>query len=314
MHNVTKVKCVQASQCSTTGKKIFTLEMEYPRVIHSQLLTHGVFSKNSSSTRAVPLKAAIAQLVENPAEYVWTKNQSGMQGEVIPQSDHKTLNRVLEMARNSAISFAEYLNDAEDTGGLGVHKQNAGRLLEPFQNIKIVLTSTEWKNWDWLRYHPDAQGEISDLAVAMKEARDNADVMIINKDEWHVPYVERLLVNGNVEYRANDETISSSEAKLISSSVCAQLSYRKADTSLQKAIKMSGMLIDGERVHASPFEHQATPVSKTIDCGDFAAIFFNLPSGVTHVDVDGTICSANFKQWIQHRQLIKNHDGEKLSD
>jgi hypothetical protein len=311
------VTCVQASRCALTDKKIFTLELEYPRVVHSQLLTHGVFSKNSSSTRAVPLNAAIDQINANPAKYIWTKNQSGMQGTVI-EDDHD-LEEVFHTAKENAMFFASKLQT------LGAHKQNAGRLLEPFQNIKIVLTSTEWENWDWLRNHEDAQGEIADLARAMKEARDTAEIMDLKPGEWHVPYVNRERVNTNgagsyIRYFLGnklveaEEDLSVEQAKKVSMSVCAQISYRKADNSVTKAERMEGMLVDGNRVHASPFEHQAMAFDRMHPTGfDISEGPEYWPEGVTHMRRDGTFGSGNFVGWIQHRQLIKNHDGANLT-
>lgn len=326
--NVSTVTCVQASKCIRTGKMIHTLELEYPRSIHAQLLTHGVFSKNSSSTRAVPLHAAIKQLRENPAGVIWTANQSGMQGNVIPESATIMPNRVMGLARESMIGFAEFLNDKFEDGGLGIHKQNAGRLLEPFQNIKIVLTSTEWENWDWLRIHKDAQGEIADLAAAMKQARDTAEVMELQPGEWHVPYVERRRENTNgagdyIEYFITDlengaTTLTPREAKKVSMSVCAQISYRRADDGLEKATKMEGMLVDGHKVHASPFEHQATPISESTgdrqDPVNDARHINTWEEGITHLRRDGQFGSGNFVGWIQHRQLVKNHDGANITE
>ena len=308
---VSEVRCVQASRCSSTGKEIFTLECSYPRVIHSQLLTHNVFSKNSSSTRAVPLEAAIKQVLENPAKVIWTANQSGMQGNVITDEEQLL---TAENTQNTAMLSA--IDSAREHSDNNIHKQNAGRLLEPFQNIKIVLTSTEWENWDWLRIHEDAQGEIADLATAMKEARENAEVMEIGEGEWHVPFVhrERGAETGDLYYMLLGESgfpaeLTPEEAKAVSVSVCAQTSYRKADYSLEKARKMSGMLLNGHKVHASPFEHLATPVPdlprNTMNVTEFLA---NMPEGVTHIDRFATPCSGNFKNWIQYRQLIKNHD------
>jgi hypothetical protein len=306
-----KVEMIQASRCKNTGKEIFTMVCEYPRVIHAQLLTHGVFSKNSSSTRAIPLKTAIQQVRDNPSKVIWTENRAGMQGNVI--TDQHIVSRLNCKHRNeleNVISFVETLEAA------GVHKQNAGRYLEPFQNIKIVLTATEWENWDWLRIHEDAQGEIADLALAMKEARDNADIMEIGEGEWHVPFVGRVRTTDDKLNYVNTETsdasqinLSVEEAKAISVSVCAQTSYRKADYSLEKALKMKGMLTTGHKVHASPFEHQATTVPKlpsnTMPVSNF---LMRMPKGVTHMDRAATPCSGNFKQWIQLRQLIPNHD------
>lgn len=302
---VSTATCVQASRCTNTGKEIFTLELEYPRVVHSQLLTHGVFSKNSSSTRAVPLKAAIQQIKDSPAKYIWTDNQSGMQGEVSSSDKVDIYESLFSDAQYEAIRAATLLSDA------GAHKQNAGRLLEPFQNIKIVLTSTEWENWDWLRDHEDAQGEIADLARAMKEARDTADIMEIGEGEWHVPFVdrERGAETGQLYYLVDGYQVTEDEAKQVSVSVCAQVSYRKADYALDKANKMKGMLVDGHKVHASPFEHVATPVpelpSNTMIVSDF---LMRMPEGVTHIDRYATPCSGNFKNWIQLRQLVERHD------
>ncbi len=58
--------------------------------------------------------------------------------------------------------------------------------------------------------------------------------------------------------------ISLSEAIKISASLCAQVSYRKADESLDKAIKIHDRLVKSIPVHASPFEHQATPTKSNI--------------------------------------------------
>lgn len=302
-----KVEMIQASRCKLTGKEIFTMICEYPRAIHAQLLTHGVFSKNSSSTRAVPLKAAFAQVRENPSKVIWTENRAGMQGNVV--TDPTKLNRLNCKHLNELERTIEFVETLE---AAGVHKQNAGRYLEPFQNIKIVLTSTEWENWDWLRIHEDAQGEIADLATAMKGARDNADIMEIGEGEWHVPFVDRehCPQTGNLLYFVQQGLqVTIDEAKAVSVSVCAQTSYRKADYSLEKANKMMDMLTTGHKVHASPFEHQATPIpTYDIDAGDFTSIMFNLPVGVTHIRRDGSMGSGNFIGWIQHRQLIKNHD------
>lgn len=304
------VVCVQASRCLRTGKLIFTLECEYPRAIHAQLLTHGVFSKCSSSTRAVPLEAAIKQLLENPAQYLWTTNKSGMQGEVLKDLDKiASADRLFHMAKMNMIHIARNMSSGR-SWGQNIHKQNSGRLLEPFQNIKIALTSTEWENWDWLRDDEDAQGEIADLAKAMRLARENAHVMDLDVGDWHVPYVERMKPPaGPIKYWDCDgNEITAEQARKVSASVCAQTSYRKADESLEKSERIESVLVNGRKVHASPFEHQATPVPEISTAGSFAEVMASLPEGVTHMRKDGKSGSGNYVDWIQHRQLIKGHD------
>ena len=306
MNQVSKVECIQASMCEMTGKKIFTLVCEYPRSIHSQLLTHAVFSKNSSSTRAIPIAKAIAQMNAKPAQFIFTHKQSGMQGEVIDTSSE--LFAIAQTAHTvgmrQAMSLSTYMDE------IGVHKQNAGRYLEPFQDIRIVLTSTEWENWDWLRMDGAAQGEIQDLANAMYQAREEADVMHLSEGEWHVPFVIRESnLAGVLEYFTPDENgklmqLSPDEAVNVSMSACAQTSYRKLNTTLEKSEDILPKLFSGKKIHASPSEHQATPIPIIEKLADLSL----LPKGVTHVDRYGCPWSGNFQHWIQNRQLIKGHD------
>ena len=63
-----------------SGKRITTWELRYPRMVHAELMTHRVLSRNSASSRAIPNERLIAQVLEDPAIPVWWgKNQSGMQ-------------------------------------------------------------------------------------------------------------------------------------------------------------------------------------------------------------------------------------------
>ena len=66
---------------SPAGVRLTTMEARYPRFIHSELLTHRVFSRNSSSSsRAVPIRKMIDAVRTDPAMPVWWgRNQAGMQ-------------------------------------------------------------------------------------------------------------------------------------------------------------------------------------------------------------------------------------------
>lgn len=303
----TKVELIQSS-VTEGGTRIDTFILEYPRAIHSQLLTHRVFSKNSSSTRAVPIPKVIEQIEQDPAKFIWTHNQSGMQGSVVTDptlidmanTSHNTLFDVVKQ-------FAELMNRKPEDGGLGLHKQNVGRYLEPFQNIRVCLTSTEWENWDWLRIDPDAQPEIRELATKIKEARDSTVSLFLLPGEWHVPFVDRKPINGRMTYWVESEEVSLTEAINISMSCCAQTSYRKLDVTKEKAEDMIPKLFGGRKVHASPSEHQATPMDVVKDPFDPDS----WQKGITHVDRKGNLWSGNFRHWIQNRQLIPNHDSSK---
>ena len=58
-------------------------------------------------------------------------------------------------------------------------------------------------------------------------------------------------------------------------------------------------------VHASPFEHQASPlgeVKKLMTFKEFDTCQWE--NGVTHMDREYNYWSGNFRGWTQYRQLI----------
>jgi hypothetical protein len=309
-----KVEFIQGS--ISNGIKIPTLVLEYPRAIHAQLLTHRVFSKNSSSSRAVPIKAAIEQIEKEPAEYIWTENKSGMSGNFI--TDSVKINKIQEATSalwNHVKQTVLYLGSKESEGGLNVHKQNAARFLEPFQNIRIVLTSTEWENWDWLRIDAAAQPEIAQLAEMIFEARISNEYMELREGEWHVPFIVRKIDEKDpvklitYHHPETDKELTAVEAIELSMSICAQTSFRKEDYSDEKTENVIDKLFTGKKVHASPSEHQATPIPQFTDYGDNNEEW---PLGITHIDRKHRYWSGNFCGWIQNRQLIPNHDKAKF--
>ena len=222
------------------GDRVTTFELEYPRYLHGQMMTHRVFSRNAASSRAIPIDKVIEHLTTHPIYPEWTENQSGMQGKVIEDSDKlNLLNTLWIVARNNAINVARAMQSA------GAHKQNVNRILEPFQTIKVVLTGTDFENFFNLRCEDDAQPEIQYLANRMRVKLSESTPQELGHGEWHLPYV--------------DTQMPLDEALKVSASCCAQVSYRKHDTSLAKAEKLHDRLINSKPIHASPMEHQCTP-------------------------------------------------------
>lgn len=284
-------KIIAHSKSAVTGKEIVTFELIYPRFIHSELMTHRMFSRNAASSRAIPVTKMIEQVINNPAKPVhWGKNQSGMQAK--EELEEVLLNGVKIDWNKAALSAARV---AESMADFGAHKQLVNRILEPFQWMKTVVTATEWENFFWLRNHEDAQPEIKRLAEVMLEAVKESSTVNLKVGEWHVPYY------GEGYWKEGDSS-SVEDALAISSSCCAQVSYRLLDDSLEKARVIYKRLVESEPVHASPFEHQASPMAFPVENNGCA-----WEEGVTHMTINGEMWSGNFKGWIQHRQLIPNN-------
>lgn len=282
---------------SVNGKRLTTFELEYPRFIHSEFMTHRMLSRNAASSRAIPVKKIIERIEENPAQPIhWGSNQPGMQAK--EELDTKSKCEVSGIWEDSCINAVV---SAEQMLKYNAHKQIVNRILEPYQFIKVVCSATEFDNFFWLRCHEDAQPEIKELADCMYKAYSRCIPETLEPGEWHTPYVSHKNdVDGNCSYYIdfNGETITLSleEALKVSSSCCAQVSFRALDNSLEKACKIYDMLVESKPVHASPFEHQGTPIENKLDWWE--------TEGTTHIDKYEDVWSGNFNGFIQHRQLI----------
>ncbi len=292
-------KIIQSSFNYETGTTIRTYELEYPRYIHAEFMTHRQFSRNSASSRAIPIAAMHQQILAADVEFVnYGMNQQGMQSkQELDLIDKLAVRSLWFSARDYCLSMSEMMASHK------VHKQIANRVTEPWMMMKVVMTTTEIANWTWLRNHSDAQPEIQALAIVMDEAVSKDTPVDLHEGEWHVPYITRKFddCTGQISYYVGTEEVSAEVAIKVSASCCAQVSYRKNDDSIDKATAIYDRLINSEPVHASPVEHQATPI--VIDMFNK----WNKTPGITHIDRDGVLYSGNFRNWIQYRQLIPNH-------
>lgn len=311
--------------------RITTFELTYPRIIHSEFMTHRLFSRNAMSSRAVPIKKMVELIRTNMAMPVrFGSNQPGMQDKGLEHDgmvDVAGFCRKLTGREAWAIAAKRACDMALSLEEAGYHKQIANRLIEPFQMMKTVMTTTEMENFLWLRVDADADPTIEVLANLMKEAMDNSEPEWLPAGVWHTPYVDHVygfgpegdahIFEGYCVLDENDRPVmlTEEEALRISASCCGQVSYRRLDSTKDKALDIYTRLVAGKKVHASPFEHQAREIEETVeDCEYPEAELINAawcPSsweeGITHVDREGNFWSGNFKNWIQHRQLIPGH-------
>lgn len=263
------------------------------------IVVHNCFSRNSASSRAIPVAKIIEQVENNPAMPIhWGKNQPGMQAKQELSGVQKE-----EVYESWIASAKEAASRAKIMNMTGAHKQIVNRILEPYQIMKVLVTATEWQNFFHLRDHEDAQPEIKELAVQIKKAMQESVPDKLECGMWHLPYIVTKFEQGEQTYWLDAETeVSLEDAQKVSCSACAQVSYRKLDTSLEKAKEIYKKLVESEPVHASSFEHVAC-------CEDTSGL--NLVSelcyGMTHIDTAENVWSGNFRDWVQFRQLLPNH-------
>ncbi len=222
--------------------RLTTMEVVMPRFLLAEFNTHRVFSRNSASSRAIPVKERIKQVQENPfVPEAFGKNRAGMQAaEDIDEVAQNHARAVWLQAAKDAIRAAQSLLNAD------VHKQHANRVLEPFAWHTVVVTSTEWANFFALRTHKAAQPEMQIVARLMRDAYDLSHPDELGVGEWHLPYIDNEDKPGRIETQIK-----------ISVSRCAAVSYERQDAEKSEAqlIERHDMLKNG--AHWSPFEHQA---------------------------------------------------------
>ncbi len=258
-------KIILASQ-SANQHEIYTYVLKYPRFIHPQLMTHRVFSRNVSSSRAIPTeKMTRTAIVSNIRPVAWESERTGMSpGRTLTDSNGISADMIWDDARNSAMHYAQQLSD------LGVHKQWANRILEPFLPVTTIVTATDFTNFFNLRLSHEAQGEIQELAEKMLAEKMAVPPTWVSPGEWHIPFI-----------REEEEGLELDTKMRISVARCARVSYKTPDNDMYSTIERDMALWDRlqKSCHWSPFEHQAMALASSVRV-------------------------ANFSGWVQYRQLV----------
>lgn len=230
-----------ADSISPNGDRLTTFVATFHRFVLPELNTHRVFSRNASSSRAIPTKKLLARVKdEQVAPLHWGANQKGMQA-VEEVEDPTGAQYAWDRARECAVHYAEQL------ALHGIHKQVVNRLLEPFSSVTMIISATEYKNFFTQRCHPDAQPEIQALAIAMMEAYQSSKPKQLDWGDWHIPFSEDL-----------DRLLMSDKLK-IATGRCARVSYLNHDGTrdFAKDAELHDRLLSSEPPHLSPFEHSA---------------------------------------------------------
>lgn len=282
-----EVKIIKDS-VAPSGMRLTTFVLTYPRFIHAEFMTHRMFSRNASSSRAIPVKKQIEMVVNNPAvPLAFTKNKAGMQGgEVLTGEEEKAALWTWHQAAKYAIAMAE------EMARLGIHKQYSNRILEPFSHITVVCTATNYSNFFALRLHPAAQPEICELARQMWAAYKSNKPRKLNVGEWHLPFITEDDFSENVEMYAKSIRLTLTELQIRRSVArCARVSYLNHEgtiPTIEQDLQLYDRLLGSIPIHASPAEHQG----QAIDTQHY---------------------SGNFRGWIQYRKTLPNENIKRFN-
>ena len=294
--NEIKVEIV-ADSINQQGDRLTSLVLTYPRIIHAEMMTHRMFSRNASSSRAVPIQKMIEAVKNNTfCPFEFQKAHKGMQG-----SEYFTGKDKQECVDLWLESAELALQQAEKMKAKGISKQIINRILEPYQYYKVLITGSKegWENFFKLRnpsYSWQGKGEFKSWKDLVKshfkegasrdwvDGLENTSVLErlqINKGqaEIHMMMLSEKIYDViqesvPIQLKPNEwhiPMISDLESLKLSTDDQIKLSVgRAANTSytvvgdekeltLEHAIKIHDKCV--ELVHSSVFEHCARAMS-----------------------------------------------------
>lgn len=271
---------------SPHGQRLTTIEARFHRWVLPEVNTHRKFSRNSASSRAIPVTKILEKVIADPAfPVVWTSEQSGMQGgEELTGNDLKEAKRFWFDAYQFMVGHVQkYVEDHPDPK-TRLHKSRLNRLLEPFMYHTIIITTTDFQGfWDQ-RISKLAEPEIELVARKMKEAYDASRPRTVLHNYWHLPYItgDDLEETYNRNY---DDVKAFRVLRMISAARCARTSYLTHDgkRDWNADLDLYSRLVSATPPHWSPLEHVATPT----------------PHPSQHL-------KSNFDGWVQLRHLIEH--------
>lgn len=261
---------ILADSMSIHGHRLTTMEVTFHRFVLAEFNTHRVFSRNSASSRAIPVEKQLGRVETDPAwPLFWACEQPGMQGGA--ELEGNDLIDAFELFKtvheNTVQAITTYLELHPDKGSR-LHKSLVNRLLEPFMWHTVVVTATEWDGfWDQ-RCSPLAQPEIRAAAEAMLHAAyETSEPIPLPMGGWHLPFItaedreeaKQLIYTEPALGRHDPLDI----LKRVSVARCARTSYltHNGIRSLLEDIALFNRLVSARPLHASPLEHVATPIA-----------------------------------------------------
>lgn len=334
---------IVADSINSSGNRITTFQLTYPRIVHAELMTHRVFSRNAASSRAVPIKKMIESVKNNMfTPSAIQKAHKGMQGLDYFKGEK------LEQAKQLWVESAKLsLQQAEKMEKFGISKQLVNRILEPYQYYQALVTATEWENFfelrcpkyqlpleivkskkeaiklypniysnftelDWLKINQSqAEIHIQKIAEMMWDCYNENKPKTLQVGEWHIPYGDKF---DNVQFtqyliKKWQNQQAPTEGNLwerirIATARAARISYTTLGDNPKIDYEADVKLHD-QLLGSKHF----SPFEHIAKCTD--NVFDEcgkdplFEEGQTHIDSFGNLWSGNFKGWIQYRQLVQ---------
>lgn len=289
---------IAADSVNPNGVRLTSWILKYPRFIHSEFMTHRVFSRSAASSRAIPISRMIRDVIVEPAcPEFWGANEKGMQSSAeLSGLALWAVKRLWLAARWGAVLVAWLMSKS------GAHKQLANRLLEPWAHITVLATCTDHSNFFALRAHPAAQPEFQVLAYKMLAEYVTRCPLALRWGEWHIP---RFGDEGTV---VNPQQHGDAALK-VATAHCARLSYKTQDGKYSTAADM-GLFnrLSGPPMHAAPFEHSAQAIDPIHATAGSRGIFKSYPW--SNFDAPGV---GGPSGWGQYRKATPGECTRNLS-
>lgn len=249
---------VLADSISITGSRLTTVEMTYPRFVHSEHLRHRAFSPNVASSRAIPVEKIMQQLIDDPVVPIhFGAAQKGMQAfDEVPDREKELAKIAILELRDRALETARYLLS------LGLHKQVVNRYLEPWMWCTVICSGTDrgWRHFDSLRCHEMAEPHIRKIAEMTRSARGESTPIQLAEGGLHLPLFGF----------PGDEVIVDDDKKMrVSAGRCARVSYltHLGTRDVRADLELCDGLILNK--HMSPTEHVAISTTEKGVGGNF---------------------------------------------
>lgn len=243
---------ILADSLSPEGIRLTTFEITLPRIVLAEFNTHRMLSRNSASSRAIPVSVSIRGVEEDPfIPEVFGSHQKGMvEGDPLDGPDQELARHYWNGALDAACDYARGMER------LNVYKGLANRLLEPFKWHTIIATGTDWSNYFALRTADNAQTEIRIVSQMMQDLYKDSTPLQLGYDDWHIP----LISIDDLQYPGLEMDYDFWVP--VSIGRCARVSFMRQhdDSDPDSDIMRHDML--KENRHLSPFEHAARPFSE----------------------------------------------------